>query len=585
MFKKIFILTLLLVVAWIGTVNAQEFMNFEEIKPGMQGIGKTVFKGNKVEEFPVEIINTIENKGVHEHLILIRVSGRKIDKIGGIAAGMSGSPIYIDDKLIGAIGYGWADADTHYALVTPIKEMLKLFAGLPEGTEENEDIFSSLKTPLMISGLNGRAFTNLRDELRALDFKVLPGNGLKTKSKNDLLEPGSAVAVQLVRGDINIASIGTVTYVEGNKILAFGHPFTNKGRVDFLLSKAYIDAIIPSKQMAFKLGAAHQNLIGSIKNDRGAGIAGKLGYYPEVIPLNIKVYDKERNKENCIMTQIVNEELFFTSLGSNIVLQAIDETLDRIGEGTAKVKIMIMGNGLPDLGIKKTNMYYSRQDIAGASLADFYQILNIIFNNSFKEINVIDIVIEIEISHEDKVALVKEAEVLNEEIYPGDKIDIKVKLHPYRQQPFSRIISLQLPSDIEPGRTGIVIEGGANRGYAQMVPKEHQQEEYEINQARIEGYKNFTEMINDFTEKPQNNDLIVQIFRGYAQSVIEPEDSQEEEKENNINKDLDEGVEPEIKTVEKTDYVLKGSLNLDINIKQKKETKKNDTDYNRLLTE
>jgi len=577
LFKKIYVLIfLLLIIVCVGTVHSEDIMNIDEIKPGMKGIAKTVFKGEMVEEFPVEIINIIKDKGLQRHLILIRAGGEKIDKIGGIAAGMSGSPVYINNKLIGAIGYGWANADSHYVLVTPIEEMLELFSKVP-GTIEYTNELPVLQTPLMVSGLSGRAFTCLKEDLQSLNFKVLPGNGLKDYNKNDTLEPGSAVAVQLARGDINVASIGTVTYVEDNQLLAFGHSFTNKGEVDYLLSKAYINAIIPSKQMPFKLGAPYNNLIGSIKNDRGTGIAGKLNCYPEIIPLNIRVYDKERDIEKHIMVQIVNDELFFTSLGSNIVLQAIDETLDRIGDGTAEVKIKVMGNGLPDLEIERNNMYYSKSDIAGMSLADFYQILNIIFTNSFKEINVIEIVVDVQISSEDRVALVQEAEVLNEEIYPGDKVNIKVTLHPYRQESFTKLISLQLPSDIEPGRTSIIIEGGTIQSYSQVLTEEHQQGDYEINQAQIEGYKNFSEMINDFINKPQNNDLIAQIYRGYTQPVME---SVNDEKENNENTDQDEDKEPEIKTIEKTKYVLEGSLNLDINIKQPENTENKSNNNN-----
>ncbi len=600
MLKKITVFILFFLIIIAGISYAGEIMSLEEIKPGMAGIGKTVFCGNEIGEFSVEVIDVIEESGLDNQLILIKAGGKKIDEIGGIAAGMSGSPVYIDNKLIGAIGYGWDNADSRYALVTPIEKMFELFDDDVEIEKKGVDKITELKTPLMVSGLRGRALKNLKENENFLNFEVLPGSGLKEKNSSNSVRPGSAVAVQLVRGDVNIASIGTLTYVEDNRILAFGHSFTNKGKVNYLLSEAYINAIIPSEQMPFKLGSPHKKLIGSVNNDRGAGIAGKLNYYPKIIPFNIRVYDKERGIKNTIRTQIVNEELFFTSLSSNIALQAIDETLDRIGDGTAKVIIKITGIGLPDMGISRSNMYYSRQDIAAMALSDLYQIINIISTNAFKEINVIDIMVDIEIMREDRVALIQEAEVLNKDIYPGDNLDIKVTLHPYRQNPFTKNITLQLPADIEPGMTSMIIEGGALHSYSQIPAEDHQQEDFQVNQAQIEGYKSFSEMIDDYLSQPQNNDLIVQVFRGYSQPAIEPqedieqeEDEESEVREDNTDKETDdeeipkqdketdgeEVPEPEIKTVEETNYVLEGSLNLDINILEPERKEKKNEEY------
>ncbi len=591
-----FIIILILILSFTGIIQAVDILDLDQIQPGMMGTGKTVFQGTEVEEFPVEIVSILHDTGINEDLILIKAGGDKIEEIGGIAAGMSGSPVYIDGKLIGAIGYGWSNTDQRYALVTPINYMLNLLDELP--TTNNKELNGSdenlikLKTPLLVSGIAGRALASLQEDLAPLDFKVLPGGGLKDQQQDIAApEPGSAIAVQLARGDVSVASIGTVSYIENNKILAFGHPFTNKGEVDFLLSEAYINAIIPGQERSFKLGSPLNKLLGSINVDRGAGIAGKLEKFSKIVPLKVNVRDKDRNKDITINTQIVNDERYLTALTSNITLQAIDKALDRIGKGSAWVNFKVMGNGLPGLEIESDNMYYSSQDIAARCLSDLYQLLDIVNSNPFKKIDLVNILVEIEVSKTDNVALVQKAEVLNEKIKPGDTLEVEVTLHPYRSKTFTRKISVKLPEDIPPGITTVVIEGGFLGSYGiDTTEQTHEGEEdfQTTTEAQISGYKSFEEMIEEFQKAPDNNDLIIQVYRGYPVAAMEPAIDTPPESGGNVDgvkEDLPaEPVEPaepgdkpekitnvpeekpEIKTVEKTEYVLEGSLTLDINI-------------------
>ncbi len=583
--KKIAFILIFLVLL-TGVAQAQEIIKLDSIDPGMEGIGKTVFHGFKVESFPVKVIDILQDQGVNGDLILIKTGGEKIDEIGGIAAGMSGTPIYLEGKLAGAIGYGWQFSDHHYALVTPIEEMLKLLKTNNDNIEEssNHKNLEGVKTPLFVSGLSGRAFNRLKDDLGSQDFTVLQGGGLKENNRTDIeLKPGSAIAVQLARGDINISSIGTLTYLEDNKVLAFGHPFYNKGEVDYLLSGAYINGIIPSSQQPFKLGSPLNQLLGSITQDRGAGIAGELKKYSRIIPLRINVLDQERGISKKVNVQLIRDEDLLTTLTTNIALQTIDSTLDRIGRGTAQVNMKVMGHGLPELEVNRENVFYSQHDIAALAVSDFYQLVNIIAGNPFKEVNLIDIQLEVEINREDRVALVQEARVLNDNIKPGDTIEIEVTLRPYRQEPFTRDISLKLPDDIEPGLTSLVIDGGFTSYSYEMSPEEGG-EETDINQAVIQGYKDFESIIEDYLDQPHNNELIVQVYPGYPVSGMnnqeEEMEKESEEKGEGAAGDAEGGPpdqvdpfapaveQPEIKEIIETEYVLEGSLTLDIEIEQ-----------------
>ncbi|MCG8515275.1 MAG: hypothetical protein MI740_14135 [Halanaerobiales bacterium] len=589
---KIKQLVLILFICTIisGTVCGQEIMRLEEVLPGMTGIGKTVFRGFTVESFPIEVIDIMEDQGLNRDLILIKAGGEEIDRIGGIAAGMSGSPIYINDRLVGAIGYGWRFSDHHYGLVTPIEAMLDLIDQQQTVSEYFTPESLELKTPLMVSGLNGRALARLEESLAAYNFKLVQSGGAGRSKERvpEKLEAGSAVAVQLVRGDINISSIGTLTYLDqDNNILAFGHPFLNKGKTDYMLSRAYINEIIPSLEQPFKLGAPTKELIGSIKVDRGAGVAGKLNQSPRIIPLSIQVIDRELIKLNRVNVQLIKEENLLTTLAINIALQSIDATLDRIGRGTAWVNYKITANGLPDLVVEREDVYYSRNDIAATALSDFYQLLNILTTNPFQKINFIDLKLEVEVDQVNNVALVKEAVVLNKTIQPGDQLELEVTIQPYRQEPMLKRVTIDLPADIESGMATIAIDGGFTGKTYQKAPKEKIGEEIEVNQAIVEGYTDFDSILEDFLNLPKSNELIIQVFPSYPVEGIDAEEGEgeqpngenlePEQEAGEMGKELEtEEEEPEIKKVIETEYVLEGNLVLDINIERNEDNEDNE---------
>jgi len=590
--RRLFIYVLVLVAIFSTVVFGEEIMKLSEIKPDMEGIARTVFQGYKVEDFPVKIIDVVD-QGLNSSLILFRAYGDKIEEIGGIASGMSGSPVYIDGKLIGAIAYSWSLSDHRYGLITPIEDMLELL--------ESEDQFAdrgfqgfALNTPLFISGMQGRAFQRTKARFESLGFQVLQGGGTGLRAaREEPLEPGSAVAVQLVRGDVNIAAIGTLTYNENGKILAFGHSFTNKGDVDYLLSRAYINSIIPSISSPFKLGAPTEELIGSVTVDRNAGLAGTLHKYSRIIPLSVRVRDLDRDKDKIVNVQMVKDEDLLTSMITNVSLQAIDSTLDRVGQGTAVVKLKVTGKGLANLGLERENVFYSRSDIAATALYEVYQLFNIINHNPFNKVELIDIKLDVEISDRDNVALIQEAKIMNESIKAGDTLEIQVTLLPYRSDSVVKRITFELPEDINPGLTTLVIDGGLTGISYQALPAEDDYGFEETKEAIIEGYKDLESILEDFLERPKNNELILQVYPAYAvpEQVMEGDEEKEDrqrrdssvvdeateneenetEKRKNERERNGENSHREIKEVHATEYVLEGSLVIDFNIEEETE--------------
>ena len=291
---NIFILLILFTTGTNLAFSQNIFMPVLEIKPGMTGIGKTVFHGTQIGTFQVDVIDIVKGEGSINHFILANLSGDKIEESGGISAGTSGSPVYIDGRLIGAVSYAWEMSEHNLCLITPILEMLEIFNlpynnshatsqeykinnplfftrektnkikvknsvknnNFPELAGREEIVFYPVVSPIIINGIKGRTLERLSSSLKKLNLISIQGVGFNGNSDinfqevgerpSNKIEAGSAIGIQLTWGDVSITSIGTVTYREGNRILALGHPFLKKGKASFLLSAIYIYLSFPN---------------------------------------------------------------------------------------------------------------------------------------------------------------------------------------------------------------------------------------------------------------------------------------------------------------------------------------------------
>lgn len=612
----------LLVTPVMASDNAapQEILPVNKIEKGMTGIGKTVISGTEVEEFKAKVLGVLKKQGVNRDLILIKVSGDLIEKTGGIAAGMSGSPIYINGKLIGAIGYGWQLTEHKIGMVTPIKDMMNIWqldeikegttAQLPEPVKINgksvkkvcfsADKFSSnqsnsltaypVKTPLLVSGLDKPALDYLSKELSDYDLKPVQGTtSAKISNKeNDKLVPGSAIAVQLVRGDIDISAIGTLTYREGNKILGFGHRFMGLGDSNYFLSSAYIHHMIKSMKMPFKLGSP-SNLKGIISQDRSAGVGGTIGKSPKIVPLEVTVKDKDLNREQKINAQIIRNEELLQSLTGSVIYQAINSTIDRRGGGTAEVEMEIMANNLEENVIKRQNIFYSRRDVGAVALRDFSQALRLLTQNPFQKINLIDVKLNVDIKERPQVALIREVNVLTDKLRPGKEVKLEVTFQPYRKETIVKNYTFTLPKDIESGVAHMELVGGLEANFT-AEQQQVRSEEKEYGYGKNETFKNLEEVITAFKEQKINSDLVVRVFPSYNSPEAVPVNKDSTEKKTEDTKDEStpkaqaRGVDSEAtgtltEETFKTDYILEGRVNTEIDIKPKvKEKKKEKTE-------
>ena len=591
---KILFILLILFSTWINLAFTQTiFMPVSEISPGMKGMGKTVFHGTQIESFQVDIIDIVKGEGGINHFILANLNGDKIEESGGISTGMSGSPIYIDDKLIGAVSYTWEMTEHNLCLITPIQEMLKIlnipyknnqtvlqeykidsslcFTGgeknkiivkncvennnFQELADREEIIFYPVISPVIISGIKGRSLDRLSTSLKKINLKPVQGvYGIEKINLQNVgerlsnkIEAGSAIGIQLTRGDVNIISIGTLTYREGDKILALGHPFLKKGEVSFLLSAVYIYHSFPSIVMPFKLGFP-LNLVGKVVQDREAGILAILNSYPRIIPLKIQVTDINSGLSYQMGAQIIDDYDLLEPLVSNITVQAIDNALDRIGAGTAQVEIEIKSDREGQELFRK-NMYYNSDDIAIQTITEIPEIIDLVVNNYFEIVNLTKINIDIKIDNKKKIGRVEEIALVNSSIKPGDHLEAKIKIKPFRGELIEKVLTIQIPSDTSSGEALLMVTGGGEL--------DNQQEEF-VNGSK-QDYKSLEEILKAIADRTKGNQLIGEVILYSNELPFE---------ENIDNRDLIKKKEKENTLISKieTDMVIEGYLEVPFTI-------------------
>lgn len=605
-----FALPILASLLFVPASLALETFAVREVTPGIRGKGYTVVRGTQVEAFDVEVLGVLEEAGPGGDLILVRVDGGVIEQTGGIAAGMSGSPVMVDGKLLGAIGYGFELSDHRFGLVTPAEEMLAVmerarelagasFASFPDvhgsssktprwvhvatSREEalraaqelgpGEWIATPVATPLVVSGLGGRAMSRLRQAFSDFDLIPVQGAGRAPAASEEVpFEAGSALGVQLMRGDIEVTAIGTVTAVdEAGVFVAFGHPFLHKGDVRYFTTGAYVLHTIPSLSIPFKL-AAPLAPVGTLTQDRAAAIAGHLGELPPAVQLEVRALDANRGKETSLKAEVVRDPSLFATLAVVGILEGVDRALDRIGAGTSKVSFTIEGEGLPE-ALSRRNMFYSATDVAAASLGELWEALDLIEQNEFADPLLARVAFTIEVDEARRTAVIEEARPAESSVAPGSVVDVHVRLRPYRQDAFELVVPLSIPEGVGEGPVSVSVRAGGGDFRAE-VPTSLEEElegsgspgeedEADGGPTRAESLDN---LIREFLERSRNNDLVIEFYPNEVggpgrRKRFESEASQEES-EPSVDADFDgfdfeAGPEP-VRIVHETDYVLQG---------------------------
>ena len=548
---------------------AEEFLPVSEVREGMHGYAKTVVHGTDIETFDVDVLGVMKKKGATSgDLVLVKVSGPLIDETEGIAQGMSGSPVYIDGKLLGAVAYGFPQSNGRIGMVTPIADMLDLWMIDDKrksfSIEKSEDLIP-IRTPLMASGYNEGALEYLTDKME--DFNMVPFAAASVTQDEAArpLEAGGAVAASLVTGDLKLGAIGTVTYVDGDHMVAFGHPFMSKGSSDYFMHNSYIFTVIPSKNIPFKLGSVGAE-IGTVDQDRGAGIGGISGRLPDFVALHTSVTDKDTGNKTDLNVRMIQNESLLPTLSATSIYNAVSNTMDRRGEGTVSFTYTLTPKDLKQKPFTRTNMYWSSKDIAERSVDEIYQVVKLLEKNAFEGYPLRNISMKMEVTKERKTAQLLDASAYPIIVSPGDTVYVRARLQAWRGDIFYKDIAFTVPKDQPFGNMILEVRGGG------IVPLPYliQQQKYNLTDEiinRLRTYKNFDDLHSKLMNEDQNNQVVVEI--------IDPDISM-------VSKDGQEGTKAEIqnKSAEKSPEYLKNKEGNTDKERDKESAKSRvDTDY------
>jgi hypothetical protein len=463
-------------------------MPLSEIKVGMTGEAYTVFQGTRPEKMGVEVLGILRNMaGPGGNVILVRLKGAKAEYTG-VVAGMSGSPVYIDGKLIGALAYRIGEFSKEpIGGVTPIASMLEIseFDKSPAPDQESASApvtapthtggpgaepsgaplasmatyLKPIETPLVFNGFSEESIRRFAPQFASAGIIPVMGAGSSSNAPQpEPIEPGSSVGAVLVRGDMDIAATCTVTYIDADHLLACGHPFLNFGQVRMPMTKSTVLATLPSASNAFKIATTTET-IGSFVQDRHAGILGRFGKAPDMIPVTINFHGIARPRSYHM--EVMNNARLTPVVMMTSVFNAI-QGINEYGEDTTfRVSGSISVAGFSKLEIN--NMYApgdGQNPTASAIAMSLGERFTRIFENPYARPDITGVVFDIDLVPERRVARLETARTDLTEARPGDEITVETVLRPYRGERIVRQIPVRIPTSTPRGVLRILVSDG-----------------------------------------------------------------------------------------------------------------------------
>ncbi len=451
-------LVVILVFSVTSSAEPPQLMAVEELRPGMKGIGKTVFSGTKIEEFDVEILSVLTNQSPDSNAIMARVTGGPLPlEKSGVLAGMSGSPIYIDGKLIGALAFIPSTFPNDPIVgITPIHEMLRDAERLDAPTANfrapQTTGFTPISTPLVVSGMDARGMAFFEQQVAAWNMKPVQGGSVAKTLINDAdmdLQPGSAVGVSLVRGDMDISGIGTVTYRDGDNIIAFGHPMFWAGAVNFPMTAAYVHVNVSNLMFSFKMASA-LDPVGAITQDRKTGIAGKMGQVAPMIPFEVTLNTLDSGAEpHRYSFEVMDYKLLTSMLMKIATLNALlASDNEQEGEFSIVAKTTIERANAAPLSIE--NRFAGKESPIPAVLGAFAP-LDALIENKFEPISLSKVSVEMTVRHAPQTADIVGIGLTEDIFRPGEQIETSLALQPYNGDAVTLSDTLTIPQETPHG--------------------------------------------------------------------------------------------------------------------------------------
>ena len=485
-----------------------QIMPLKEIRPGMKATAWTVFQGTEPEPIPVEIIGRWKNQwGPNQDVIVGKMGGKAIRT--NVAGGMSGSPVYIDGKLIGAIALRLSlFSPDAICGITPIEQMLEINeldksrpvdaktpdklkgaraeAGAPPdfegsaslgqfvtagraGPAPQNPMMVPIETPLAFSGFTESALAQFNPVFQQLGITAVQsggaGSGIKTNKPapgwEHSLNPGEPVAGVLVDGDMSITGLGTVTYNDGNRVLAFGHPFFNLGPIDMPMSKGEVLMTLASQYQPNKIANATE-IVGSLHQDRHSGIMGSLGSESKMIPVSVKVRalkeDESVAREKEFHFNVFVHQKWTPSLMMMTLANTLSDLNEFRDEATYRLAGKIEMDGSRNLSLSTMQASGELPVPAPMVLANWWgDKFNRLYLNNVKTPDVKRVSVTVDLLPERRIATIENAWVGSPDVRPGESVPVKVFLRPYRGETIQREFTVKIPEGIARGDHRIVL--------------------------------------------------------------------------------------------------------------------------------
>jgi hypothetical protein len=492
-----------------SAARAVETMPHDQIRPGMKGVGRTVFEGTEVVEFSVSIIGVLENIGPKQSMILARLEGGPLEKTG-VIAGMSGSPVFIDGKLIGAVAYGFPFSKETIAGITPIAEMIELTdaaVGLPRAASARFALpfgaagpaapldrnalmaalrrplqsvtlqpgslsagalppslagvsLTPLSLPLVFSGFDPATFEWARGVFSGLGFTPVVGTGRGSLPSEPLpdLKPGAALGVSLIEGDMDLSVTGTITHIDRDRVYAFGHPFYNLGPTNFPMKKAYVYSVFPSLYQSWKISSAAAEPVGTMDQDRTTAIAGRLGKAPRMIPVNIKL-TTSRGQERSFSFRMVDDELFTPVLAFVGVASVLQGNERAFGTSTIRLDARLSLSGGREVQLQDL---FTQEQPAMQAATLVAAPLAYLMTNDFERVSVEGLEVEVSSLETIQTATVQRAWLERERpIKAGSTVPLKIALRTYRGESRTETIPVTIPASAAAGNYMLLVADGS----------------------------------------------------------------------------------------------------------------------------
>jgi hypothetical protein len=536
-------------------------MPVSDIKPGMVGIGRTVFEGSELQEFKVQILGVLHNvQGPQRDLILARLEGGPLAKTG-VAAGMSGSPVYIDGKLIGAVSYSiGAFATEAIAGITPIAEMkdstqtqrrtptqqariqlpitregltaalnatyarLAPFANRPGDVQvmgmpaaagsQLAAMLRPISTPLVMSGFEPSSIDLLSSAFGAAGFTPVIGavGGQATADIRKMTGPlreGDAIGVSLVGGDLEMGATGTITHIDGDRIYAFGHPFFNIGPAQLPMTRAYVYAMLPSLMSSFKISTMG-DVIGTLQQDRATAIAGTLGKGPAVIPMKVTLQStRDDGSATRTFSFAIGNDQVFTPLLTYVTLANTLASYERqFGAATFSIKSRAQIKGHNDLSVE--DVFTGDGATLGAATAVAGPI-TMLLSNDYEPVTVTGL--DISISTEEAARTATIERVWLDDVRPraGKTVPLKVLTRSYRGEEKISTVQIQIPANVSGALSLLVTDGRQLNAIEQRDLRRSVQPQ------------SVAQMIRVLNDTRRNNRIYIRLLNGKPGAVVNGE--------------------------------------------------------------